>query len=53
MPYRLMQHGTTGLYWVVSEKTGRKHSHFPLPKMRAERQMRALYRAMGMREEMA
>ena len=48
MPYRLEQSGKTNLYYVVSEKTGRRHSTYPLPKMRAERQMRALYRAMRM-----
>lgn len=45
MPYKLRKAPGRDLYWVVSKETGRKHSKEPLPKARAEAQMRALYAA--------
>ena len=46
MPYKLRKAPKRDLYWVVSTETGKKHSKDPLPKARAEAQMRALYLAM-------
>ena len=46
MPYKLRKAPKRDLYWVVSTETGMKHSKEPLPKARAEAQMRALYLAM-------
>ena len=40
MPWHLEKSGTG--YFVVTTSTGRKHSKAPLPKARAEAQMRAL-----------
>lgn len=48
MPYKLRKAPNRDLYWVVSKETGDKHSKEPLPKPRAEAQMRALYRAEGL-----
>jgi hypothetical protein len=48
MPYKLRKAPNRELYWVVSKETGDKHSKEPLPKPRAEAQMRALYRAEGL-----
>lgn len=45
MPYRLRKAPKRELYWVVNTETGQKHSKDPLPKERAEAQMRALYAA--------
>ena len=46
MPYKLRKAPNRDLYWVVGED-GKKHSKEPLPKERAEAQMRALYAAMS------
>jgi hypothetical protein len=46
MPYKLRKAPKRDLYWVVSED-GRHHSKEPLPKSRAESQMKALYIAMS------
>jgi len=45
MPYKLRKAPKRDLYWVVGED-GKKHSKEPLPRARAEAQMRALYSAM-------
>lgn len=45
MPYHLQESEHPGLFYVVTTKTGKRHSNEPLPKVRAEAQMRALYRA--------
>ena len=45
MPYRLRKSRGKDLYWVIGED-GTKHSKLPLPKARAEAQMKALYVAM-------
>ena len=45
MPYRLRKAPKKDLYWVVGED-GTKHSKEPLPRERAEAQMKALYIAM-------
>jgi len=45
MPYELKK--ARGGYYVVTEGTGKKHSKKPLSKDTAERQMKALYYAMG------
>ena len=45
MPYKLRKAPKRDLYWVVGED-GKHHSGEPLPKARAEAQMRALYAAM-------
>lgn len=45
MPYRLRKAPNKDLYWVVGED-GTKHSKEPLPRERAEAQMKALYVAM-------
>lgn len=47
MPYKLQKKRGEDKYFVVSLKTGKKHSEEPLPKARAEAQMRALYAAEG------
>jgi hypothetical protein len=52
MPYHLEPAGKDRFY-VVSTKTGMRHSLKPLSKPRAEAQMRALYNAMRMRGEYA
>jgi hypothetical protein len=46
MPYKLRKAPNRDLYWVVGED-GKKHSKEPIPKERAEAQMRALYSAMN------
>ena len=43
MPYKLRKAPKRDLYWVVNKETGEKYSKDPLPKERAEAQMRALY----------
>lgn len=43
MPYKLRKAPKKELYWVVNKETGKKHSKEPLPRKRAEAQMRALY----------
>ena len=45
MTYELKK--ARGGYYVVTEGTGKKHSKKPLSKDTAERQMKALYYAMG------
>jgi hypothetical protein len=45
MPYMLQK--AKGGYYVVTEGSGKKHSKKPLSKDTAERQMKALYYAMG------
>jgi hypothetical protein len=52
MPYKL-EKCKTGGYYVVSTDTGMRHSMKPMPKEKAEAQMRALYRAMRLRGEFA
>jgi hypothetical protein len=47
MPYKLRKAPRRELYWVVSTETGKKHSLEPLPKARAESQMKALYAVEG------
>jgi len=42
MPYALL-YVAKNKYYVITTHTGRKHSLEPLPKARAEAQMRALY----------
>lgn len=46
MPYKLRKAPKRELYWVVTKGTNEKHSKEPLPRERAEAQMRALYSAM-------
>lgn len=43
MPWKLRKAPKKDLYWVINKETGKKHSKEPLPKERAEAQMRALY----------
>ena len=43
MPYKLRKAPKKDLYWVVNKETGKKYSKEPLPKGRAQAQMRALY----------
>jgi len=43
MPYKLQKKPKHNLFWVVNKRTGEKYSKEPLPKSRAEAQMRALY----------
>jgi hypothetical protein len=52
MPYELVKKRGEDKFFVVSKKTGKKHSEEPLPKARAEAQMRALYRAEGLKKDM-
>lgn len=47
MPYKLRKAPKRDLYWVINTDTKKKHSNEPLPKDRAEAQMRALYAAEG------
>ena len=47
MPYKLRKAPNRDLYWVVSKDSGMKHSEEPLPRARAEAQMKALYAAEG------
>lgn len=46
MPYKLRKAPKQEKYWVVG-MDGKKHSTEPLPKPKAEAQMRALYAAEG------
>ena len=50
MPYKLRKAPKRDLYWVVGPD-GKHHSKDPLPKERAESQMKALYSAMRREEE--
>ena len=43
MPYKLVK--VTAGYFVENKETGKRYSSDPLPKKRAEAQMRALYYA--------
>lgn len=43
MPWKLRKAPKKDLYWVINKETGKKYSKEPLPKERAEAQMRALY----------
>lgn len=43
MPYKLRKAPGRDLYWVVNKETKEKYSKEPLPKAKAEAQMRALY----------
>lgn len=43
MPYKLVKSRGKNAYFVVTAASGRKHSLSPLPRRRAEAQMRALY----------
>ena len=47
MPYKLRKAPKKDLYWVVSTETGKKHSKDPIPKPRAEAQLRLLYAVEG------
>ena len=47
MPYELKKKRGVERYWVITKATGKKHSIEPLPKARAEAQMKALYAAEG------
>ena len=47
MPYLIRKARGKNLYWVISEDTGKKHSLEPLDLETAEKQLKALYRAMG------
>lgn len=47
MPYKLQKARGKDLYYVKNLETGKRYSKKPLPKDVAERQMRALYRAMS------
>jgi hypothetical protein len=47
MPFFLRKAPKRDLFWVVSKPSGKKHSTDPIPKPRAEAQMRALYAAEG------
>lgn len=49
MPYRLRKAPNKNLYWVVGEDGSHK-SLEPLPKERAQAQMRALYAVMARKE---
>lgn len=46
MPYKLRKAPKRDLYWVIGEDGSHK-SKEPIPKSRAEAQMRALYAAMN------
>ena len=50
MPYRLRKAPKRDLYWVIGQD-GTHHSKEPLPKERAEAQMKALYIAMRKKRE--
>jgi hypothetical protein len=50
MPYKLRKSRGKDLYWVVGED-GKKHSKDPIPRETAEKQMKALYIAMGKKED--
>ena len=50
MPYKLRKAPKRDLYWVIGPD-GKHHSKDPLPKERAEAQMKALYSAMRREEE--
>jgi hypothetical protein len=43
MPYKLVKARGKDLYTVVSKPSGKKHSATPIPKDKAEAQMRLLY----------
>jgi len=43
MPYKLRKAPKRDAFWVINTETGTKHSNDPLPRDRAEAQMRALY----------
>ena len=45
MPYDIK--ASKGGYYVITEGSGKKHSKKPLTKEMAEKQMKALYYAMG------
>ena len=50
MPFRIRKAPKRDLYWVIGPD-GKHHSKDPLPKERAEAQMKALYSAMRREEE--
>lgn len=50
MPYKLRKARNQDKYWVIGTESGKPHSNEPLPKPRAEAQMRALYRAEGLQK---
>ena len=43
MPFGLRKKPKKDLYWVINKETGKKFSKEPMPKEKAEAQMRALY----------
>lgn len=47
MPYALRKAPKRELYWVVNKQTGEKYSLDPIPKERAQAQLRALYAREG------
>lgn len=47
MPYVLRKAPRREAYWVVNQDTGKKHSIDPLPRKKAEAQMRLLYAVEG------
>jgi len=47
MPYKLRKAPGKELYWVITIDTGKKHSKLPVPKEKAEAQMRILTLALG------
>ena len=49
MPYEIHKEGSG--YVVETKGTHKKHSKHPLPKARAEAQMKALYRVMGLEKK--
>jgi len=48
MPYVLHKAPRKDMYWVVNKESGKKYSKKPLPKGRAEAQMRVLQEAEGL-----
>jgi hypothetical protein len=44
MPFALRKAPNQTRYWVVNKDTGKKYSKQPIPKERATKQMRLLYR---------
>jgi hypothetical protein len=43
MPYALRKVRGKELYFVINKDTGKRYSTEPMPKARAERQLKALY----------
>lgn len=47
MPWHLRKAPNREMYWVVNKQTGKKYSQDPIPKARAQAQLRALYAREG------